>query len=151
MSVEAVIFRDADRAPRVRLDTEATLRDDAGYPVELTLIDLSQSGFLIRTAVELDIGEQFSIGIPGVAAHRAVVRRRDGDEYGCEFFQPLTEQEVSQAGLDTVIAWPGTDTADFAAHPPVTQRYPRRVRALIYGAGLVLSWAAVFGISRLIL
>jgi len=157
VAVEALIFRDFDRAPRKPIDSDVTIRDGEGYPVQLALVDLSETGFLMESDVALSVGESFSIGIPGVAMHGATVRRVDGNRYGCEFLYPLTAEELAIAGRETVIAWPGTDRANgIAADEDLSEagatfyeRYSRPVRIAIYIGGLVLSWAAVFAIARL--
>jgi len=88
---------EARTAARRATMAPSTLRAENVAATDVTVVDLSQTGFRIATAVPLQVGDEISIGLSGVGTRRAYVAwRRDG-EYGCAFDQPLEIKEAQDA------------------------------------------------------
>jgi hypothetical protein len=63
--------------------TEAITARDA------ELFDLSSTGFRMNTFAKPAIGKHIWVNLPGLQPLEAIVRRADGNNYGCEFVHPL--------------------------------------------------------------
>lgn len=77
------------RAERTSVDGRARFREAGFNPFDAELFDLSSHGFRIFTFSRQEIGKHIWVNLPGMNAVEAIVRRRDGDNYGCEFMNPL--------------------------------------------------------------
>jgi hypothetical protein len=77
------------RALRKAVRMRAHLRDRGQTKFEISVIDLSQSGFRAETSFTLWPGTVVWLTLPGLAGLEAVVAWRDKLEYGCAFAKPL--------------------------------------------------------------
>ena len=98
MSSEAwMMNREARKAARREARAASTLRTDGMHATDVTVLDLSETGIRIATLVQLEVGQEISIGLAGVGARSAIVAwMRDG-EYGCAFAAKLEPEEVALA------------------------------------------------------
>lgn len=76
-------------AERARVSATARLREAGRTPFEVTLSDLSATGFRMETFARLQVGSKIWVNLPSLAPLEAFVRRCDGKIYGCEFARPL--------------------------------------------------------------
>lgn len=75
----------------------STMRMDGGEPVDVVVLDISQSGIRIVTAADLAIGQEISIGLAGAGVTRAFVAWRREDHYGCAFELEMTPEDAAIA------------------------------------------------------
>jgi hypothetical protein len=78
--------RGAERAP---VTGRARYREPGLNPFDVELFDLSSTGFRMVTFSRPQIGKHIWINLPGLEPLEAIVRRADGNDYGCEFVYPL--------------------------------------------------------------
>jgi hypothetical protein len=78
--------RGAERTP---VRANARFREAGLNPVATELFDLSSTGFRMITFARPQIGKHIWVTLPGLQPLEAVVRRNDGNAFGCEFVQPL--------------------------------------------------------------
>jgi len=84
-----------DLLPQGRRAERATVRGRARYreagfnPFDVELFDLSSTGFRMITFSRPQIGKQIWVNLPGLQPLEAVIRRADGNSFGCEFVYPL--------------------------------------------------------------
>ena len=78
--------RGAERAP---VTARARFREPGLNPFDVELFDLSSTGFRMVTSFRPQIGKHIWVNLPGLQPLEAVVRRADGNNYGCEFVHPL--------------------------------------------------------------
>ena len=76
-------------AQRASVSATARLREAGRTPFEVTLSDLSATGFRMETFARLQVGTKIWVNLPDLAPLEAFVRRCDGQIYGCEFLRPL--------------------------------------------------------------
>lgn len=81
-------FRDR-QAERTPISTKARLTQQNWYSVEVSLRDLSSSGFMAECPENVAIGSYVSLEVPGVGAVRAQVRWQVGGRMGGMFLDPI--------------------------------------------------------------
>jgi hypothetical protein len=79
----------ARRSKRAPVKARARFREPGLNPFDVDLFDLSSTGFRMVTAFRPQIGKHIWVNLPGLQPLEAVVRRADGNNYGCEFIAPL--------------------------------------------------------------
>ena len=147
-SSSAVLFVGSRAAERRSAGFDSTLRDAQNLPIDISIVDLSRSGFSMQTVPGCEIGDSISIGIPGVGTRTAWIVRDDFGLMGCSFGTFLTENELARAlarEISSLVAFPGAAclASDLNSFEPDITPYSRRTRVvLLIGIGL-LSWAAV--------
>lgn len=146
---QVIILSDDDRrgASRRPLGAPATLRDTARTPLDAQLVDMSETGCLIRMDGNLAIGTGISVGVVGLPVTEATIVRRSGQVYGCAFVRPLPIGSVSGAGL-------GSNVVSGAFPAPLTmadmdQPTPSAVRGVTKAARRTAHWAAFIAITPL--
>ena len=77
------------RAERAPVAARAPFREPGLNPFNVDLFDLSSTGFRMVTSFRPQIGKHIWVNLPGLQPLEAVVRRADGNNYGCEFVHPL--------------------------------------------------------------
>jgi hypothetical protein len=89
---------DRRRSPRHRLCLDAQLRpvDEATSPG--TVMEISQTGFLLQAKQPMKTGETFQLDLPQ-SSHSARIIWTCGLHSGCEFDQPLSKAALSAALL----------------------------------------------------
>lgn len=79
----------ARRDERTSVDGRARFREAGSNPFDAELFDLSANGFRMFTFSRQATGKHIWVNLPGLQPVEAVVRRQDGNNYGCEFVNPL--------------------------------------------------------------
>ena len=79
--------RAAQRRP---VDGPAELRHSGWYKVEVTIRDVSTTGFMAECAEPVRIGSHVSLEVPGVGPVRAQVRWQLGGRMGGMFLDPIS-------------------------------------------------------------
>ena len=111
-------FSNRRYTPRRRLNLGAAGSTDSASDVDVVVHDLSVTGLLIEAAIDLQIGDQFTVDIPGPGAVEAAVVWKSGQYFGCEFVRPIPKTALSAAALrSTPAARPSNDVATPAADP----------------------------------
>jgi len=149
MGLVAYLYRDSRWAERHSVERDATLRDAAWSPIDVTVEDLSESGFGVVAPTELEIGAQIGLGLSGIGMREARVVRRAGDLYGCEFLVPLTAQEL-RAALATPPMTPiplPLETGAIGEAEEHVERLPLGMRAVVIAIGAVLAWGVAIGLG----
>jgi hypothetical protein len=149
MGLVAYLYRDSRWAERHTVERDATLRDSDWAPIDVTVEDLSESGFGVVATTELAIGAEIGLGLSGIGMREARVVRRAGDLYGCEFLVPLNAQEL-RAALATPPMTPiplPFDRTEIGAAEEHIERLPLGMRAVAIVAGAVLAWGIAIGLG----
>ncbi|MBA3942036.1 MAG: pilus assembly protein PilZ [Sphingopyxis sp.] len=76
-------------AERTKVRANARFREPGFNPFDAELFDLSSTGFRMVTFARPQIGKHIWVNLPGLQPLEAVVRRGEGNYYGCEFVSPL--------------------------------------------------------------
>ena len=79
----------ARRAERAPVCGRARFREPGFNPFDVELYDLSSTGFRMVTFSRPQIGKAIWVSLPGLQPLEAIIRRADGNNYGCEFTYPL--------------------------------------------------------------
>lgn len=89
---------DARSAARrtLRLEVSANPSDDAATAL---IHNLSETGLLLETAAQLQIGELLQVDLPHAGTTTALVVWSRGSFIGCEFASPISKASVSAALL----------------------------------------------------
>ncbi len=74
---------------RGSVEIYADVREHGGGKLKVHIIDLSQSGFRIRSSTYIRDDRSIFLTIPGYAALEARIMWHDRDLYGCGFINPL--------------------------------------------------------------
>lgn len=80
-----------ERKPRSKLEMLLLFRRESYPASRVEVVDISETGFLIDSAVDLAIGERVWLCVPGLQSLAAKVVRIDGFKIGCAFDQPMHE------------------------------------------------------------
>jgi hypothetical protein len=75
----------------------STLRLNGTAPIDVVVVDVSESGVRIVTNADLEIGQEISIGLAGAGSSRAYVVWRRADHYGCAFERPIGPEGAARA------------------------------------------------------
>lgn len=146
MAISAKLIDDGRTSERFPVELDATVRK-AAQPYDVTVDNLSSSGFRMSGGPAMAVGTIVSIGFAGIGVHEARLMRIDGRVYGCEFVQPLSIANLT-AALHATPTAPYVlptkfDAAQLADAPePYVQPYPRRVKLAL----LVVTPVALWGI-----
>jgi PilZ domain len=81
--------RDARRAMRLDVAFDAGLREPGSSKFQISVVDLSVTGFRCETSFSLREGSTVWLTIPGLAGIEAIVAWKDQFHYGCSFKAPL--------------------------------------------------------------
>lgn len=77
------------RAEREPVEVEARLRELGSTGCEATVLNISATGFMARTAAEVGVGSRVWLILPGRERANAVVRWVEGNRIGAEFAEPI--------------------------------------------------------------
>lgn len=86
---------DRRRASRLAVEFEATMRELGSNGVEATVLNISETGFMARTAIHFEVGSRVWLLLPGRERASALVKWTAGDKIGAEFAEP-----ISLAGIE---------------------------------------------------
>ncbi len=78
------------RAPRLNIDSVASLHQQNLYSIEVTLRDVSTLGFMAECEEPVRIGSYVTLDVPGIGAVHAQVRWQIGIRMGGMFLDPIS-------------------------------------------------------------
>lgn len=139
----------------LRLETSGML--PGGQDANVTVHNISVTGLLLETGLDLASGEALSIDLPEAGVVEAVIMWRSGQLYGCAFGAPLTSAAMAAAqlqGLPVFETDPAPDPAPAPAPAPMRRTGANdalggRLNRLRREAGLTLADVANrLGVSK---
>jgi Predicted transcriptional regulators len=86
---------------RLRLETQGSL--ESGAPAPVLVHNVSETGLLLETSSELEIGDAIDVDLPDAKAVRAQVVWASDQLYGCAFDRPLSAATLSAAQLRSAV------------------------------------------------
>lgn len=151
MGLVAYLYRDSRWGERHQVERDATLRDPDWSPIDVTVEDLSESGFRVTAPTDLAVGAEIGLGLSGIGLRQARVVRRAENLYGCEFLIPLTTAELKAA-----LAGPPTTPVALPIDSPILgeeeehpERLPLMMRVVAISVSAAAAWAALIGVAWL--
>lgn len=152
--------QDGRGARRRKLSLESQGTTSSGIATDVLIHNLSTTGLLMETSVNLSIGEVLSVELPHAGATLAVVMWNSGDLFGCEFVAPVPNAAISASLLRNPIeapsAAPATGTqllpedsgrvendADAYVETGHRTQLPIRTRALIIVGSSLVAWTLI--------
>lgn len=87
------------RTPRVAIDHVASLQAQNWYNIEVTVRDLSTTGFMAECREPVRIGSYVSLDVPGIGAVHAQVRWQIGIRMGGMFLDPISLARCEWVGV----------------------------------------------------
>lgn len=97
MSFVAKLYDDDRLAERHSVMLDGTLRNPQAEPQDVIIDDLSATGFRTVLAMGLAVGDVITLGVFGVGLRSAQVMRKSEGQYGCQFLEPLSAEELASA------------------------------------------------------
>ena len=80
----------SSREPRVMLNCDAVVTEEDGCTLDVTIVDVSQHGFRLRSVAELELGSTVLLQMPEARPVRCEIRWACGHEAGGIFLDPIT-------------------------------------------------------------
>jgi hypothetical protein len=77
------------REPRVTLNCDAVLVEADGCAVDVVILEVTATGFRLRSIAELEVDSDVVLQMPKVAPVRAQIRWTCGHEAGGVFLDPI--------------------------------------------------------------
>jgi hypothetical protein len=145
---------DERNAERYRLLLPASGEKPGSGLIDITVHDLSTSGFLVETEAPLSVGSEILLDIPGAGSVAAEVAWHSGNFFGGQFAKPLSPSAVTAAFAASRVVWPNftagssEDREERLASPFVhgqiePARHPLQMRfRIIVGMSLLL-WTPI--------
>ena len=78
------------RERRVMLNCEAVVTESDGCTLDVTLVDVSQHGFRLRSVAEFELGSTILLQMPEARPVTCEIRWACGHEAGGVFLDPIT-------------------------------------------------------------
>lgn len=148
------IFNDAgDRrsgSHRSEVGQQSTLRNRDGVPCSVMVDDLSASGFRFVISRHLCEGARVRLGLAGAGAAEARVVWRSDDVHGCEFLQPLTEDQLRSSFSGSSVVECAFPVGFSDCSEPAIGRWPGPVRLAVLLLGTALAWAGLIAVVTII-
>jgi hypothetical protein len=150
--------RDASRH-RLFLDARASTGSQAA---EILIHNLSSTGMLLETSIDLAANNGFDVDIPEVGTVHAGIIWNSETFYGCQFEQPLSRAAVSAALLRSPSDWAASaplrlpPVATTESHTSKTRHRREsgeislRAKFFIITGLAIVSWAAVIALAGLV-
>jgi len=99
-SLESKAHADMRRgATRRKLQLDVGGTTSSGANAKVIILNISETGVLLRTSAVLSIGERLEVALPQAGARAAQVMWASGDLFGCQFEAPISRAAVSAAQL----------------------------------------------------
>jgi hypothetical protein len=140
------------RADRFSVDRAGTVRDTTQLPYDMVLEDLSDTGCMLTTEVDLPIGSSVSIAVPGLGMRPAEIVRVDNQRYGCAFLAPLDpgsilavgrgQQTVAKVSFSRMPSHEDVDELVNSAEASAP-KYPARQRVVIIVGSSLALWTGI--------
>jgi transcriptional regulator with XRE-family HTH domain len=125
MAIKALIDQPASGAHQragmrraLRLETSGML--PGGQDANVTVHNISVTGLLLETGLDLASGEELSLDLPEAGVVAAVIVWRSGQLYGCSFSAPLSPAAIAAAQLQ------GLPVTESGPAPAATRTAARR-------------------------
>jgi transcriptional regulator with XRE-family HTH domain len=133
----------------LKLETSGVI--PGGGAANVTVHNISASGLLLETALDLAPGEELAIELPEAGTSNASIIWRSGRLYGCAFARPISTASLAAAQLQGVAVTP--DPAPLSQAPLLgasgRDALGSRLNRLRREAGLTLAdVAAALGVSK---
>ena len=80
----------SSREARVMLNCDAVVTESDGCTLDVTIVDVSQHGFRLRSVAELELGSTVLLQMPEARPVRCEIRWACGHEAGGIFLDPIT-------------------------------------------------------------
>ena len=80
---------DSRREARVRLDCDAVLTENDGCTVDVTIVDVTRSGFRLQSVAELEIGSEVLLQMDRLPGVRGQICWTCGHQAGGVFLDPV--------------------------------------------------------------
>lgn len=153
--IHALLWNTNRSSIRHKVERWSTLRDENGTPQDVTIDDLSLTGFRMSEVKDLTKGDLIKVGLAGVGAREAIVIWVGDGIAGCNFSSPITPLQFEKTvSANTVVE------ADFgpyspSAHEIAESRGPshaisvRRMLAIIVAAA-VMAWGCVIAVGYIV-
>jgi hypothetical protein len=87
----------AKKPERVRISLETKLRIMKRPDIEISLHNISSRGFMAECGVELEIGTDALLFLPGIGWTLANIRWRRGDRFGARFSEAINMRQFWRA------------------------------------------------------
>lgn len=154
MAAVARLYQDMRDAERHAVVIDGTLRNTHAEPQDVVIEDLSATGFRMKSAAGLAVGDVVTLGLYGAGLRSARVMRESDGRFACQFFVALADNELAfaLAGLaapdpipfPTSHALP-TNAAHIDANRSSASRRPLspRSRLLIMASAAIAPWLAI--------
>lgn len=131
--------------PRRRLELAAGAKQGE-RAANVAVLNLSQSGLLLRTDAELALDEPLMVRLPTGNDHAARVVWSADDLFGCRFLKPLSRADVSAAELKSGF---GRKAAEQAKAGGEAETIGERIKRERTASGLTLvELASLVGVSK---
>jgi len=111
---------------KLRLQLQGTKA--SGVEVDVLVHNISATGMLLESQVELEIGDGIEIGLPHAGATWAKIIWASGALYGCQFDPPISLATLSAAQLRSVVGPDVVAAPD--QQPPATESFGVRLQRL---------------------
>jgi len=122
------------RSPRRTLRLRLHGAKATGVEVEVLVHNISATGLLLESEIELALGDRIEVSLPHAGATWAKVIWSSTRIYGCQFDTPISPATLSAAQLRSVV---GPDTgATPNEHPPLRESFGVRLQRLRSAKGL---------------
>ncbi len=153
-------LQDGRGARRRKLSLESQGTTSSGIAADVVIHNISTTGLLIETSVNLSIGEVLAVEVPHAGATLAVIMWNSGNLFGCEFVAPVPNAAISASLLRNPIEQPSIAPAietqplpegsgkvenDADAYAGATQnaQLPIRTRALVIVGSSLVAWTLI--------
>lgn len=80
----------AGREPRVTLNCDGVVTESDGCSIDVTIVDVSQTGFRLRSVAEFELGSSVTLQMREARPVRAEIRWACGHEAGGVFLDPIS-------------------------------------------------------------
>lgn len=87
------------KTPRNAVAITAELRMSVGQKFQVSILDLSQTGFRLETGNYIAVGSRVYIAIPELSSLPARIAWNDRNYYGCAFLHPLHQSAFEHFAL----------------------------------------------------
>lgn len=111
--------------------------------------DLSQTGLLIETPGNLEVGSDLEIDLPEMGVCQARVIWNSGHYFGCQFHSPISRAGLSAALLKNPAEVHPASVTDEDVGPD-EEKFPLRTRAGIILGLTLASWAMILAVFTIL-
>jgi len=156
VAVAAKLYQLEERRDQRRaIELDAKVHQPKGPALDALISDVSDFGFRAELDHALGIGDIVGLEVPRIGLIEAVVVRRVGREYGCEFLRPIDGAVVVTASearaADAAPAPPASADQLHPLEPPFAEPYASPLDRWVRLALILIVSAALWLIIRAVL